>query len=88
MRKAKIIDMKHLNKNNDIEFDPDKTAVEIIKSDVYLKEVQSMSDFINALEMPLSEKEKLINRLVKYDQVVRIDAMVQTMTKNILLKEI
>lgn len=88
MRKAKIIDMKHLNKNNDIEFSPDKTAVEIIKSDVYLKEVQSMSDFINALEMPLSEKEKLINRLVKYDQVVRIDAMVQTMTKNILLKEI
>ena len=47
-----------------------------------------MSDFINTLEMPLSEKERLINKLVEYDQAVRIDAMVQTLLKNIYVEEI
>lgn len=89
MRKAKIINMGHLNKNNNsIEFDPDKTAIEIVKSEKYLQLVQDMSDFINELEMPLPEKERLINKLVEYDQAVRIDAMVQTLLKNIYVEEI
>lgn len=88
MRKAKIINMGHLNKNNNIEFDLDNTAIGIIKSEKYLQLVQDMSDFINTLEMPLSEKERLINKLVEYDQAVRIDAMVQTLLKNIYVEEI
>lgn len=88
MRKAKIINMEHLNKNNDIEFDPDKTAIGIVKSKKYLDLVQDMSDFINELVMPLSEKEKLINKLVEYDQAVRMDAVVQTLTKNLYMENI
>lgn len=89
MRKAKIINMEHLNKKNtDVEFDPYNTAIGIIKSEKYLQLVQNMSDFINTLEMPLSEKERLINKLVEYDQAVRIDAMVQTLLKNIYAEEI
>ena len=89
MKKAQIINMDHLNKNNNsIEFDLDNTAIGIIKSEKYLQLVQDMSDFINTLEMPLSEKERLINKLVEYDQAVRIDAMVQTLLKNIYVEEI
>lgn len=88
MRKAKIINMGHLNKNNNIEFDADKTAIGIIRSEKYLQLVQDMSDFINELKMPLSEKERLINKLVEYDKAVRIDAMVQTLLKNIYVEEI
>ena len=89
MRKAKIINMEHLNiNNNDIEFDPDKTAIGIVRSEKYLQLVQDMSDFINTLEMPLIEKERLINKLVEYDKAVRYDAMVQTLLKNIYVEEI
>lgn len=89
MKKAQIINMDHLNKNNNsIEFDLDNTAIGIAKSEKYLQLVQDMSDFINTLEMPLSEKERLINKLVEYDKAVRIDAMVQTLLKNIYVEEI
>lgn len=46
-----------------------------------------MSDFINTLEMPLSEKERLINKLVEYNNAVRLDAMVQTLLKNIFMEK-
>lgn len=89
MKKIKIKNIDHFNKNNNsIEFDLDNTAIGIIKSEKYLQLVQDMSDFINTLEMPLSEKERLINKLVEYDQAVRIDAMVQTLLKNIYVEEI
>lgn len=86
MRKAKIINMEHLNKKNE-NTDLDKTYIGIEKSEKYIKLVQDMSDFIDSLEMPLSEKEKLINKLVEYDKAVRIDTMVQTLSKNIFMEK-
>lgn len=86
MRKAKIIDMKHLNKNNE-DINLDNTYMGIEKSKKYLELIQDMSDFINTLQMPLSEKERLINKLVEYNNAVRLDAMVQTLLKNIFIEE-
>lgn len=86
MRKAKIIDMKHLNKNNE-DINLDNTYIGIEKSKKYLELIQDMSDFINTLDMPLSEKERLINKLVEYNNAVRLDAMVQTLLKNIFMEK-
>lgn len=83
MRKSKIIDIREFKK-----IDPDKTTIEIIKSDKYLEEVKSMSDFINDLEMSEEQRGKLIVRLVEYDKNVRIDAFVQTLMKNIRIEKI
>lgn len=83
MRKSKIIDIREFKK-----IDPDKTTIEIIKSDKYLEEVKSMSDFINDLEISEEQRGKLIVRLVEYDKNVRIDAFVQTLMKNIRIEKI
>jgi len=83
MRKSKVIDIREFKK-----IDPDKTTIEIIKSDKYLEEVKSMSDFINDLEMSEEQRGKLIVRLVEYDKNVRIDAFVQTLMKNIRIEKI
>lgn len=83
MRKNKIIDIRKFKK-----IDLDKTTIEIIKSDKYLEEVKSMSDFINDLEMSEEQRGKLIVRLVEYDKNVRIDAFVQTLMKNIRIEKI
>lgn len=78
--------MKHLNKNNE-DINLDNTYIGIEKSKKYLELIQDMSDFINTLDMPLSEKERLINKLVEYNNAVRLDAMVQTLLKNIFMEK-
>lgn len=86
MRKAKIIKMEHLKKDEDINLD--NTGIGIVNSEKYLKLVQDMSDFIDTLDMPYLEKERLINKLVEYNKAVRMDAMVQTLLKNLYMDEI
>ena len=86
MRKAKIINMEHLKKDEDINLD--NTGIGIVNSEKYLQLVQDMSDFIDTLDMPYLEKERLINKLVEYNKAVRMDAMVQTLLKNLYMDEI
>lgn len=87
MRKAKIINMEHLKKIDE-DINLDNTGIGIVNSEKYLQLVQDMSEFIDTLNMPFLEKERLINKLVEYNKAVRIDAMVQTLLKNIYMDEI
>lgn len=79
MGKNKITKLKFL--------DPNKATINIIKSDYYLKEVQSMSDFIQTLKLTPEQNKKLVNRLVEYDKNVRIDALIQVIMNKIEIKE-
>lgn len=87
MRKAKIINMEHLKKMDE-DINLDNTGIGIVNSEKYLQLVQDMSDFIDTLDMPYLEKERLINKLVEYNKAVRMDAMVQTLLKNLYMDEI